>query len=195
MDVYDKQKIGRMIAWHGDHFVYEYGIDQVIKFSKLDYLLGFEKAKQVVPHEYELFKQFFGDYLLPTQFVVSPAGRRIAGIQSKLRGRSLRISDLKDDAIRRQSREILAAYQRLVTSGHPEIDLMGHEGLFRFWDRSLGNIFITDDNQLRIFDATSLDLKRFAPFMRSGMAMLFRLDRVVQGSAIRAFKKELQLNT
>src|SRR3989338_10819007 len=194
MQTYDKHRIGKMLAWRGDHFVYEYGSDEVIKFSKLDYLLGFAKAQQVLPREYALFKEFFGEYLLTTHFASSPNGRYIASIQPRLYGKSLRLSDLKDESIAEQCREIIAAHHRLLENGHPEIDLMGHEGVFHLWNRCFGNIIITQDNQLRIFDATSLDLNHFAPFTHPVMAPLFRIFQGVQNSAIRAFKKELRMS-
>jgi len=189
MPTYDKDKIGKMLAWRGDHFVYEYGENEVIKFSKFDYLLGFEKAKEVVPQEYETFKEFFGEYLVSCTVVLSPVGHRVAVIQPRLSGKNLQISDLQSDTVKIQCRDIIERYHRLVAAGHPAIDLMGHEGLFHFWDRCLGNILVTDDGKLRIFDAMSLELKRFAPFTRPFMALLFRLDRVVQKSVIRAFEK------
>ena len=43
--VNDKTKIGRLIAWGGEHFVYEYDTDSVIKFSILYFFLG-SKAKE-----------------------------------------------------------------------------------------------------------------------------------------------------
>jgi hypothetical protein len=43
--VTDKTKIGRLIAWGGEHFVYEYDADRVIKFSTLYFFLG-PKAKE-----------------------------------------------------------------------------------------------------------------------------------------------------
>src|SRR5687767_5035172 len=126
MNIYDQNKIGKLIAWRGDHSVYEYGPDKVIKFSKFDFLLGFDKAKEVVPEEYALCKQYFGEYLLSSEIVTSPDGKRIALIQEKVSGHRLTADDLRNVNVKRQFQEIAERYNAMVDAGYPEIDLIGN---------------------------------------------------------------------
>jgi hypothetical protein len=146
--------------------VYEYGADKVIKFSKFDYLLGYERAKEVVPREYALCKEFFGEYLLDREIVVSPDRKRIAVIQPKISGHFFNEDDLADAEIRKQFESIARRHVEMVARGHPDIDLIGHEGLFAGYKKRFGNVMVTNDRKLRIFDATLIDMSRFPLFLR-----------------------------
>ena len=187
MSTYDKHKIGKLISWRGDHEVYEYGADKVIKFSKFDFFLGFKRAKEVVPQEYALCKQIFGEYLLDTEIAVSADQKRIALIQPKISGHCLTAGDLQREGIKRQFREIVERYNAMITGGYPEIDLVGHEGLFSVFKRCLGNIMVTNKGKLIIFDATLLNPNRFAPFMRPFLYVLVKIFRPFQRSTIEGF--------
>ena len=187
MDTYDKNKVGKKIAWKGDHFVYEYGTDKVIKFSKFDFLLRVSRAKEIVPQEYALCKEFFGEYLLDTEIAISPDQKRIALIQPKISGHCLTTDDLQDANIKRQFLEIVRRHTAMMENGHPEIDLVGHEGLFAFSRRCLGNILVTNERKLVIYDATLLNTGRFAPFIRPFMYCLAKIFLPIQHWIINGF--------
>ena len=97
--VTDKTKIGRLIAWGGEHFVYEYDADRVIKFSTLYFFLG-SKAKEKATQDYNTCKDFFGKYLLETEIAFSSNNKYIVHIQPKIAGHFLTKKDLEQEYIR-----------------------------------------------------------------------------------------------
>jgi hypothetical protein len=188
MNSYDKTKIHRLVAWKGDHFVYEYDKDQEIKFSKFDFLMGYKNAKEKSFYDYQTCKKFFGQYLLETKIVTSPNHRHIALIQPRISGRFLKIKDLKNEIIRRQFKEILDGYLAMLKAGNDEVDLIGQDGVF---SRCLSNIFITKENKLIIFDATIMDIRRFNFFEKPFLFLLAKFAKWRQDSNLKAFQKEL----
>ena len=155
MEVYDKNKIGKLVSWGSDHFVYNYGSDQVIKFSIIDFLLGKEGEKKVL-HDYAVCEYFFGMYLLPTTIMRSPSGKRIAKVQQKIVGRPLTKADLARPKVRQQFLEIIDRYYAMITAGYAELDLTGQGG---FFSRCLSNVFISPEDKLIILDAMLLEIK------------------------------------
>ena len=152
---YDKRKIGKLIAWGGDNFVYEYDDGQVIKFSIFSWMLGKHSQAKVL-RDYKICKQFFGDYILETEVVSSKNGRRIALVQPKITGRYLLEKDLADDFIYRQFQEITAVYQLLIKAGYAPIDLVGGRGAIM---NRLSNIFVTPKKKLVIIDAMLVEFE------------------------------------
>jgi len=182
MQPYDKSKVGRLIAWRGDHFVYNYDQDKVIKFSKFEFLLG-KKYTEKTTQDYNICKQFFGKYVLDTEIIVLPQNQRSIKIQPKITGHHLTKEDLKDLSIARQFDEIMASYRLLTQAGNAEIDLIGQEGFFK---RSMGNIFITPNRQLFIIDAMLFDIQGFAIF-RPFFSLIFMIGLWRQKSIIKYF--------
>ena len=190
MNFYDEAKIGKLIAWSGDHFVYEYGIGEVIKFSKFDLLLGFEKAKQKYASDYRVCKEYLGKYVLDTEVCISPGGKRVAKIQPKITGRFLYKSDLQDYKIQSQFKELIAGYDAMAAAGYPWLDLIGQHGV---WRGCLSNIFVTPEYRLILFDATLFDVKEYPFWQRPFLYYLFLFGRVLQARVLRAFRSESDL--
>ncbi len=153
METYDQAKIGKCISWIGDHIVYEYGADSVIKFSKSDFLLGSSK-KSI--NDYEKSRAFFGEYILETLFVRSVNGRYGAAIQKKIFGRYLCLADMANIEIRMQCKDILEAYEKMKNSGAGEIDLIGYGGVFR---PCFSNIFINADNKIILIESSIMEVR------------------------------------
>lgn len=185
---YDKTKIGRLVAWKGDHLVYEYNTDKEIKFSKFDFLMGYKKAKDKNIKDYDICKKFFGKYLLETELVTSQNGKRLALIQPKIFGHFLEIRDLQQEIIREQLKEILAGYYAMIKAGNIEIDLVGSGGILC---RCMSNIFVTKENKLVIFDATLMDISGFPLLERPFFFLLAKFAKWRQDSNLKAFEKEL----
>lgn len=153
----DKTKIGRLISWGGDHFVYEYDTDSVIKFSTLYFFLG-SKAKEKATQDYDTCKKFFGKYLLETEITISSNNKHIVQIQPKIEGHFLTKKYLEHEYIQKQFKEIVNGYHSMIKTGNAEIDLVGRAGVFR---RCLSNIFVTPNNELSIIDATLMEVTGF----------------------------------
>ena len=185
MDVYNETKIGKMVAWAGDHFIYEYGENEIIKFSKFDFLMGKKNALAKFYNDYNLCKQYFGNYILDTEICYSKNGRRIAKIQRRLTGHLLTLKDLDDEYIRSQLREILQSYDRMAQSKLPFIDLIGQKGV---WKKCIGNIFVTADKKLVIFDATLFKVSEFRVWQRPIIFLLLQLGRQIQKYRLKQFR-------
>lgn len=155
METYDPAKIGSLFAWGGEHIVYTYGTDQIIKFSIVEFLTG-ESWRQKEAGDYETCCRAFGDYVLPTDITRSPNGKYTGKIQRRLHGHPLRKDDLRDESVRKQFDEIMCAYRALADNGHSVIDFIGRYGLIY---RSLSNI-IVEDRRLLIIDTTLVEAGR-----------------------------------
>ena len=152
---YDTKKIGKLIAWGSEHIVYEYGADQVLKYSILHYLIG-TKALARAEQEIATCKKYLAEYVLDTEIGVSSNGRHIAHIQPKLTGKPLMLRDLQNAKIREAFKDLMKRYEELVHAEGVHVDLMGSDGVL---SGGLTNIFVTKENELRIIDATLLDAR------------------------------------
>jgi len=155
--VTDKTKIGRLIAWGSEHFVYEYDSNSVIKFSILYFFLG-SRAKEKATQDYDICKKFFGKYLLETEIAISSNNKHIVHIQPKIVGHFLTKKDLEHEYIQKQFKEIVNGYHSMIKTENTEIDLIGRGGVFK---RCLSNIFVTPNNELLIVDATLMEVTGF----------------------------------
>jgi hypothetical protein len=157
---YDQDKIGKLISWAGDHRVYEYGNDQVIKFSLIERLMG-QYGWAKVERDCTICKKFFGKFILETEFVMSRNGKQTAAIQAKIIGQFLVKKDLDNKIIASQFREIIDGYDLLVKAGNAKIDFIGRGGVFK---RCMSNIFVTPENRLVIIDATLIECENTGIF-------------------------------
>ena len=160
IESYDKNKIGKFIAWGGDHVVYDYDTDKVIKFSLIEFIYG-KKGQEKSINDYYISKRFFEKYLLETEFVISKDGRYTAAVQPKIFGHYLSKSDLNDIGIQKQFEQIIKKYNKLLKSNYPKIDLVGRGGAFRNF---MSNVFVTPGKQLLIIDSTLLEFKSSGMF-------------------------------
>lgn len=185
---YDNKKIGKLISWGGDHWVYEYGSDKVIKFSVLERLMGKEGHKKVI-QDFLTAKTFFGEYVLETDVLNSATGKWYGAIQQKIVGAHfLTKKDLKNHEIKRQFLEIIKAYNKMLEAGYPPIDFIGRGGIFGF---CLSNIFVAPNNRLFIFDVTLYEIKPPGIFHLFFIPIIF-LALSVQNRRIKSFLKAAQ---
>jgi hypothetical protein len=152
---YDIKKIGKLIAWGSEHIVYEYDSDKVLKYSILHYIIG-AKALARAEREIMMCKKYLGEYVLDTEIGVSSNGRHVAHIQRRLFGHPLMVRDVTNEKVRENFKEMMERYDALVHVEGIHIDLMGSDGVL---SGRLANIFVTNDNELRIVDATLLDAR------------------------------------
>lgn len=177
--------IGKLIAGKWDNYVYEYGDNHVIKFSRFNFFMGYKTAHQKVSYDLTTTKQFFWHYMLDTEIVDIPQANCIALVQNKIVGRPLHISDLQNEKIRTQFLDIVHRFNQLKDHTKDTLDLIG--GNWLFWDH-MGNIFVLHTNELVVIDVTLLNAKGFR-YMRPLISVLFFLAIQLQRRKMARFMK------
>jgi hypothetical protein len=175
-EFYDNKRIGRLIAWGGDHFVYEYGTDKVIKFSLIELVLGRQGWKKTMD-DYLICKMFFGQYVLETDVMKSANSRWSGAVQPKIFGHYLCKTDFKKSHVKQQFLEIVKGYNDLISAGYPEVDLVGH-GILT--GRVMSNIYVDPEGKLFLFDTTLIDFKKtgiLKPFFHFIHFFTYRIQR------------------
>ena len=163
MDIYNNAKRGGLISFGSDHVVYDYGEEEVVKFSLLDRFFP-TYVRPRMKRDLLLTQRFFGEYILDTRFLMSEDEKWLVKIQPKVFGHFLCKKDLQYDVIRTQFLEIIACQDSLERSGYQPMDLIGHQGVLF---GCFSNIFVVDSDNLIIIDTTILNTKN------SGMLSLF----------------------
>jgi hypothetical protein len=153
---YKKSKIGKLLSFGSEHIVYSYDIDKVIKFSLIHFFYGKKKGLEWAHKELEISKKYFGEFLLNTEIVISQNKRYIAQLQPKIIGHHLMEKDLDNKILYKQFLKIIDNYQQMCRDGQPEIDLIGQKGICK---KCMSNIFVLNNNQLVIMDATLFNTK------------------------------------
>jgi hypothetical protein len=156
MQVYDKAKIGRFLAFGGEHFVYEYEDDKVIKFSGLFFLAGKNYAFNKAKEDDYLCTKYFGNFYLATEIAVSQNNKYLAHIQLKIKGEPLQKRHLQDKAVFNQFLRVVKCNRSLEEGEMVSIDLLGRGGILK---NNLSNIFVTNENELIIIDGTILSFE------------------------------------
>ncbi len=183
---YDTSKIGACLAWAGEDFVFTYGDDSVIKFSKFDLITSREKAQKRFIADFGRAKQYFGRYVLDTEMAVSPSIFHIAKIQRRIiEGRPLHMRDMQVETVRLQFKEILASFDA-ISSQNVVIDLIGLKGVF--FD-GFSNIFITPTQDLIIIDVTLLGINRYPWPLRPLMYVPLIVFRAAQEYRLKRFRR------
>ncbi len=154
MEQYDLGHIGALIAWGGDHFVYRYGTDSVLKLSKIEFVLG-RIGRNKAYRDYEICRRYFGDAVLETTFLKAPGSERVGKLQPFLSGRSVTREDLHNPRVRAQFEVFLDAYRQMQKDGYAPVDLIGGHGI---WSRTLANIFLAEDTKLYLIDTTLIEV-------------------------------------
>jgi hypothetical protein len=183
MSTYVPELKGTRIAWGGDHFVYCYGADRVIKFSKIEFVLGSDGAKKA-RRDYDLAKKYFGDAVIDTEFLQLGKRQYFAKVQPRIHGHRLTARDLSDPAMRMQFRTIIAKYRQMRSDGYAPLDLIGGHGVFR---KMLSNLFCTEGKELVIIDTTLMEAEGLLPGMLAKCIRFFAERR--QEAIIAAFLK------
>jgi len=156
-----QEKIGQLLSQWSDTLTYRYGDNQVIKFSKWNDRFPDKAFQKRFERDYEIAQRYLGHFVIPTQFIprLNKNGRHsFARIQEYVSGEPLTYEDLSNPITRKKFEEFSKKYRELIDATVYEMDLIGHEGIFK---GALGNIFVTEENTLRIFDTTLFDSSGF----------------------------------
>jgi signal peptidase I len=170
---YNKKIIGRKIANAGEHIVYRYGENQIIKFpSGPIYYANPEEAYNKVENEFRLANKYFKKFLVPTQLVTYKEKdcKRYCIIQDFVENRPLNPKDMQDENLKMQFKEIMEANNRMYLNSRFTLELFGLKGLIlhNFFPK-MENIVVTQDNTLRIMDfgmISHLNLVSSSPILR-----------------------------
>src|SRR3989338_1392924 len=103
---YDKNKVGKFIGWGGEHLVYAYGDDRVIKFSLHVWLSGKTAVEKIVA-DYALGKRYFDGYLLPTDVRTWRNGTRCVELQPNIQCRFFHRNDIANLLLKGQFDDII----------------------------------------------------------------------------------------
>jgi len=163
---YDKNKIGKFIGWGGEHLVYEYEKDKVIKFSLHIWLSG-RKAVEKKMQDYQVGKHYFSKYLLQTDILAWDGGKRAIEIQKKIKCRFLHKDDLRIKELNEQFHDLMQCHQKMLKETNTSMDFIGREGLLKAGkNNEISNVLVTLDknnkynksNQLVLIDFTLLKI-------------------------------------
>jgi|GEM_PF-791984 len=156
MHQYNRRKKGKLLSFGSEHLVYSYDVDKVIKFSLIHFFYGKKKGLQWAHKELEISKKYFGEFLLNTEIVISQNKRYFGQLQPKIIGHHLTAKDLDNKILYQQFLKIVEGYHQMCKDGQPEIDLIGQKGILK---KCMSNIFVLNNNQLVIMDATLFNTK------------------------------------
>ncbi len=156
---YDKNKIGKFIGWGGEHLVFEYEDDKVIKFSMHVWLIGKTAVKKKI-EDYKIGSKYFSKYLIPIDIRTWSKGRRAVEIQQKVNCRFFHRLDLKNPTLRHQFEDIITRYQRMKSDLGYGFDMFGREGLLgRRGKDEISNILVTEKEKLILIDFTAMHIR------------------------------------
>lgn len=175
--------IGKLLAYKWDNYVYEYGNEQVIKFSKFFFFMWVKNAYKKAEFDLSTTKKYFWDYMLDTEIISLLQVSKIALVQQKIIGRKMHISDMNNAFLKKQFIDLMNRYEKLKQETAFDLDLIGGES--RLWEY-MGNIFVIDEKKLLIIDVTLLSTKWFR-YMRPLIYILFSIAKYLQEKRITLF--------
>lgn len=183
----DETKVGKSIAEGMQHYVYEYGDNDVIKFPKFDFVnitYGILKPR-AVEKDWYLIANNFNDYCVPTKIYTSENKRLYCIIQERIKDR-INLNSHNINLVMDQFNEIYTRNKQLEEATGYSLDLWGKSGILKSVKKSFQrtNIFIEmtnlilektgDKYRIRIIDTNLFKIK-------FDMAFFFRVftDRII----------------
>lgn len=163
---FDKKKIGRLIKIGGEHLVYQYGHDQVIKFPNFlaKTLFNNRKLAEKKKSDFSLAEKYFPEYLLKTDCLIGDEINKLyCLIQPLVNIRSLIKNDLKDKEIKENFEKILTINKQIKEKEGLSFDFFGAWRLL-FNEilpmSSVNNILLTPEKKIIILDVVFLEYQR-----------------------------------
>lgn len=148
----DKRKVGKIIAIGGEHLVFGYGKDCVIKIPfGLRYFLRPRQYTERVREDYAILKKYFGDYFIKTEVRVNNRKDWYALVQKKYHGRCLEKKDLANPEYQKQLNDILAANAKMKEELKITWEFFGAWALVFSNGGKISNI-MTENGKLRMID-------------------------------------------
>lgn len=161
-----KKKIGRLIKIGGEHLVYQYGHDQVIKFPNIlaKTLFNNRKLAEKKKSDFSLAEKYFPEYLLKTDCLISDeVNKPYCLIQPLVNVRPLIKKDLKDKEIKENFEKILMINKQIKEKEGLSFDFFGAWRLL-FNEilpmSSVNNILLTPEKKIIILDVVFLEYQK-----------------------------------
>ncbi len=165
--------VGRKIAAAGEHIVYKYGEDKIIKFPHGPiYYANPEEAYDKIDNEFRLANRYFKKFLVPTRLLTYEENgrKKYCVIQDFIESRPLVPEDMQNEDLKLQFKEIMEANNRMYLNSRYTLEFFGLKGLIfhNFFPR-MENIVVTGDKELKIADfgmISHLNLVSSSPILR-----------------------------
>jgi len=186
---FDKKKIGKLFNLGGEHVVYNYNGEQVIKFPNIlaKILFNNRKLAEKKQADLKICQEYFSEYLLTTEFLAEPAKRRPYGlIQPRVVVRPLSIKDLKNNELRDNFFRILKINNKLKEKHRLSFDFLGAWRLVFNWllpTEHLSNLMVNENNEIIILDIVFLE------YQKSWSKLLLWISRWAEKKQQRVIKK------
>lgn len=155
---YDSSLVGRFLGSGGEHIVFAYDRDLVIKYS-LHFTVTGAGAIEKKRSDYKLADTYFKEYVVPVDIRDWNNGSKAVEIQQRVECRHLYVKDLAMPEVYEQFQDILVRYKKMHEETGKLFDFFGFFGLIGFRLRhSIGNVRITSENKLVIVDFATMHL-------------------------------------
>lgn len=155
----EKEKIGKVVYFGGEHIVRKYGCDSVIKFPfGPRFILGRKRIVDRITRRYKIVKEYFGKYLHDTQIIVGKNRRSYVYVQKELDGEPLNKELMKNPQIKKQFLEIVSINETLIKEKGVTWEFFGALGLLFTGDRCVRNCLALKDGRLEMVDAGIIPL-------------------------------------
>jgi hypothetical protein len=169
---FDIDKVGKRIAEGMQHFVYEYGENEVIKFPKFDLTnLTYGILNPVAAEkDWQLIAKNFAGFCVPTRIYSSTDKRLYCIVQERIHNR-LNLTSHNIELVMDQFNEIYTRNKKLEETTGYSLDLWGKSGILKSINKSFKrtNIFIemtnlvieknNDQYKIRIIDTNLFKIR------------------------------------
>ncbi|MBD3244717.1 MAG: hypothetical protein GF335_01860 [Candidatus Moranbacteria bacterium] len=152
---YNKEKIKQRLAVSGEHIVYRYGKDQVIKFPYGPiHLVDKRDSLNKIKSETPLIKKYFSDFIVAYEILFYQKNKQktYCIIQDFVKGRSLKLKDKKNPQIKAQLKKLIKANEKMARQTGYVFEFFGIKNLFfHFIFKGMDNVFIVKD-KIKLID-------------------------------------------
>lgn len=153
---YDRASLGKRISVSGEHIVYMYKEDQVIKFPAGPiYHADQEEAYDKIVNESRLANTYFRQFMAPFKvFTRTRKGKKSYYIIQKfIPGRHLELSDTQNIQLKTELKRLIAYNNRMYRETGFTLEFFGVRSLlFHGVIKKMENVLVTENGELRIID-------------------------------------------
>lgn len=184
----DPTKVGRKLSEGLQHFVYEYGKNEVVKVPRFDVVnLIYGVLNPVdVEKDRKLIEKHFKKYLIKTKVYSSKDNELYCIVQERVRNK-LNINSQNIHLVMEQFNDIYTRNKKLEESSGYSLDLWGKSGILRSVKKSIRktNVFIEMTNlviekdELSNYRAKIIDTNLFRIRISLGFMIRVFTDRVI----------------